>query len=125
MEQQLTFYSPKIGEKGLTPLHYYAWWYHPPAIKWALKNGGDVHALDDVYQQTPLLMLGKIYSGDIRRKKRSFRLLVKQGSDLFAKGKNGATLLQEVKRMGNKGFKRFVTAEYTRINKQKARHKNA
>lgn len=116
--ENLEYYSPEIGEKGLSPLHYYCWWYHPAAIKWALKNGGDVHAIDDVYKQTPLLMLGKIYIGSLKRKKHSFRLLVKAGADVFVVGGNGNNLLQEVNLMGSKGFKRFVRSEFKRRQKQ-------
>ena len=115
--EEMNFYSPKAEEKGLSHLHYYCWWFHPPGIKWALNNGGDVNEVDDVYKQTPLLMLGKIYSGSLKRKKHSFRLLVAAGSDVFSVGGNGNNLLQEVKRMGSKGFQRFLKAEFKRRKK--------
>ncbi|STQ89549.1 hypothetical protein EV682_101556 [Iodobacter fluviatilis] len=70
--------------------------------------------MDDVYRQTPLLMLGKIYSGSLKRKKHCFRLLVNAGADVFAEGKNGNNLLQETKNMGSKGFKRFIRSEFKR-----------
>jgi ankyrin repeat protein len=87
-----TLFSPGVGNRGMTQLHYDAYCGNLEGLVWCLENGFDVNATDDYRAYTATHWLADMAAVEGPRVE-MLRALVAHGADLNLISANGQTAL--------------------------------
>lgn len=85
-------FSPGVGKRGMTQLHYDAYCGNLEGLVWCLENGMDVNATDTYRGYTPTHWLADMASAGGPRIA-MLKALVEHGADLNIKTPDGTTAL--------------------------------
>jgi ankyrin repeat protein len=97
-----TLFSPGVGKRGMTQLHYDAYCGNLEGLVWCLENGMDVNATDTYRGYTPAHWLADMAATGGPRVE-MLRALVKHGADINFKTPDGTTTLMLARQAGNAG----------------------
>ncbi len=97
-----TLFSPGIGKRGMTQLHYDAYCGNLEGLVWCLENGFKVNTTDNYRGYTPTHWLADMAAVDGPRVE-MLRALVAHGADLNLKSANGQTALMLARDSGSNG----------------------
>ena len=95
-----TLFSPGVGKRGMTQLHYDAYCGNLDGLVWCLENGFEVNATDNYCGYTATHWLADMAAVDGPRVE-MLRALVAHGADLNLKSANGQTALTLARRAGS------------------------
>lgn len=97
---KVTLFSPGIGKRGMTELHYAAYSGDMEMLKEAIQSKFEINAKDDYRGYTPLLWLADMAATGGPRLE-MFNLLIQNGADLNAKSNDNKTFFDLAKEAGN------------------------
>lgn len=92
LSPDVTLFSPGVGKRGMTQLHYDAYCGNLEGLVWCLDNGFEVNATDNYRGYTATHWLADMAAVDGPRVE-MLRALVARGADLNLKAANGVTAL--------------------------------
>jgi len=94
-----TLFSPGVGKRGMTQLHYDAYCGNLEGLIWCLEQGMEVNATDTYRGYTPTHWLADMAAVDGPRME-MLRELVRHGADINAQTPNGTTPLMLARAAG-------------------------
>lgn len=95
-----TLFSPGVGKRGMTQLHYDAYCGNLEGLVWCLENGMDVNATDTYRGYTPSHWLADMAAVDDPRVE-MLRALVSHGADINIQNPDGTTPLMLARAAGS------------------------
>jgi ankyrin repeat protein len=102
-----TLFSPGVGKRGMTQLHYDAYCGNLEGLVWCLENGMDVNATDTYRGYTPTHWLADMAATGGPRVE-MLRVLATHGADLDAQTPDGTTPLMLARAAGGAGGPRLA-----------------
>jgi len=97
-----TLFSPGVGKRGMTQLHYEAYCGNLEGLARCLESGLDVNATDTYRGYTPAHWLADMAATGGPRIE-MLRALVKHGANINLKTPNGTTVLMLAREAGSAG----------------------
>jgi ankyrin repeat protein len=116
--EKLTLFSPGVGKRGMTQLHYDAYYGNLEGLLWCLESGLDVNATDTYRGYTPAHWLADMAAVAGPRVE-MLRALAAHGADLNARTPEGITPLMLARMAGSDGGDRLA-AELVALGAQDA-----
>jgi ankyrin repeat protein len=113
-----TLFSPGVGKRGMTQLHYDAYCGNLEGLLWCLENGLDVNATDTYRGYTPAHWLADMAAVAGPRVE-MLRALVRHGADINIRTPDGITPLMLARMAGSDGGDRLA-AELVALGAQDA-----
>jgi ankyrin repeat protein len=113
-----TLFSPGVGKRGMTQLHYDAYCGNLEGLLWCLENGLDVNATDAYRGYTPAHWLADMAAVAGPRVE-MLRALVRHGADINIRTPDGITPLMLARMAGSDGGDRLA-AELVALGAQDA-----
>jgi ankyrin repeat protein len=98
-EDKPTLFSPGVGKRGMTQLHYDAYCGNLEGLIWCLENGSDVNATDTYRGYTPAHWLADMAAIGGPRVE-MLRALVSHGADINLRTPDGTTPLMLARSAG-------------------------
>jgi ankyrin repeat protein len=99
-EDKPQLFSPGVGKRGMTQLHYDAYCENLPGLIWCLQNGMDPNLTDDYRGYTATHWLADMAAVDGPRVE-MLKELVKHGADINALSAGGKTALTLAREAGS------------------------
>ena len=121
-----TLFSPGVGKRGMTQLHYDAYCGNLEGLLWCLENGLDVNATDTYRGYTPTHWLADMAAVAGPRVE-MLRVLASHGADLNARTPDGTTplMLARRARMPGTNGPEELTAELIALGARDTEHGDA